>query len=395
MRKLFGKAIGWQVLALGAIASVLQAAEPYSRGTNPYNAPGRVAAPPAKSAGQGAGTAYGAYGAPRQLSPEVQARPMNPAAKPRTSPGTTGARADSGTSPAPQAAGTARATEGSRESQPANVPSPEQALRLAPVQPDVDYSRPADADVPRCKVIARRTEGAVGWVVEDPAGLPLRRFVDTNGDNKVDQWSYFKDGLEVYRDIDADYNGKADQYRWFNTAGSRWAVDRDEDGLIDAWHSISAEEVTAEVIAALATQDAARFARVALNADDLKGLGLGPGKSQDLAEKIATLGIKFKEAARAKGITEKTRWVHFSGSQPGIVPAGTEGSTKDIQVYENVVAIAQTGGDHVQVQIGTLVRVGDAWKVIDVPQATGEGDTRQADAGYFFRVAADWSAQRG
>jgi thiol-disulfide isomerase/thioredoxin len=267
------------------------------------------------------------------------------------------------------------------------VPSPEQALRLTPVQPDVEYSRPADVDVPRCKVIARRTEGAVGWVVEDPAGLPLRRFLDTNGDNKVDQWSYFKDGLEVYRDIDADYDGKADQYRWFNTAGSRWAIDRDEDGLIDAWQSISAEEVTAEVIAALANQDAARFARVALNPDDLKGLGLGPAKNQDLAEKIATLGIKFKDtAARAKGITEKTRWVHFSGSQPGIVPAGTEGSTKDVQVYENVVAIAQTGTDHVQIQIGTLVKVGDTWKVIDVPQATGDVDSRQADTGYFFRL---------
>ena len=71
----------------------------------------------------------------------------------------------------------------------------------------------------------------------------LRRFVDTNDDNVVDQWSYYKDGLEVYRDIDSTFNGKADQYRWFNTGGSRWAIDANEDGVIDSWKSISAEEV--------------------------------------------------------------------------------------------------------------------------------------------------------
>ena len=48
----------------------------------------------------------------------------------------------------------------------------------------------------------------------------LRKFVDTNGDNVVDQWSYYKDGVEVYRDIDSNFNGKADQYRWFNTGGT-------------------------------------------------------------------------------------------------------------------------------------------------------------------------------
>ena len=47
-------------------------------------------------------------------------------------------------------------------------------------------------------------------------------------------------------DIDADFNGKADQYRWFHTAGSRWALDTNEDGQIDGWKTISAEEVTAD-----------------------------------------------------------------------------------------------------------------------------------------------------
>lgn len=36
------------------------------------------------------------------------------------------------------------------------------------------------------------------------------RFVDTNGDNVVDQWSYYKDGVEVCRDEDVKFTGKAE-----------------------------------------------------------------------------------------------------------------------------------------------------------------------------------------
>ncbi len=261
-------------------------------------------------------------------------------------------------------------------------------MRLTPIQADVDYTRPTEEEVPRCTVRAIRAEGAVGWLVEDPAGLPLRRFLDTNGDNKVDQWCYFKDGIEVYRDIDSDFNGKADQYRWFNTAGTRWGLDKDEDGLIDQWRAISAEEVTAEVVAALVHQDSQRFARVALSAEELQSLGLGPARTKELAEKLSTLAIRSKDAAvRPKALSEKTRWLHFSGHRPGVVPAGTEGATRDVVVYENVMALVETDQQSAQVFIGTLVKVGDGWRVIDVPEILGEGQSGRADAGYFFRAA--------
>ena len=85
------------------------------------------------------------------------------------------------------------------------------------------------------------------------AGPDSAASADTNGDNLVDQWSYFRDGIEVYRDIDANFNGKADQYRWLGTAGTRWGLDKNEDGKIDTWKNISAEEVTAELVAAMPT----------------------------------------------------------------------------------------------------------------------------------------------
>ncbi len=81
-----------------------------------------------------------------------------------------------------------------------------------------------------------------------------------------------------------------------------------------------------------------------------------------------------------------TKWMQFSGNQPGMVPAGTDGSTKDVQVYENVMAIVQTDYDHAQLQVGTLIRVGDVWRTIDVPQPVAEGQPETAATGFFFRV---------
>ena len=138
-------------------------------------------------------------------------------------------------------------------------PTAAEALKLAPVQNDVDYDRPAAAEVEKCDVDVETVGGITGWVVRTDAGQVLRRFLDTNGDNKVDQWCYFKDGIEIYRDIDGNFNNKADQYRWLGTAGTRWGLDDDENGRIDTWKVISAEEVTAEVVAALRDRDAARF----------------------------------------------------------------------------------------------------------------------------------------
>ena len=112
------------------------------------------------------------------------------------------------------------------------------------------------------------------------AGQGLRRFLDTNNDNKVDMWCYYKDGIEVYRDLDTDFDGKTDQYRWLNTAGTKWGLDPDEDGRINSWKTISPEEVSAEVVAGLRDKDAARFLRLLPTADEIATLGLGEKQRQ-------------------------------------------------------------------------------------------------------------------
>ena len=189
----------------------------------------------------------------------------------------------------------------SRSSLAAN-PTAEQALKLTPIQEGVDCDRPTPEEAAKCKIFASKTDGHVGWVVEAPDGTILRRFLDTNGDNVVDQWSYYKDGVEVYRENDTTFTGKVDQYRWLNTAGTRWAVENmakrepgsRPTGKNIAWRVISPEEVTAEVVAALAKQDVERFNRLLLTPEELQSLGLAKAKADALAAKLAKAEDDFK-----------------------------------------------------------------------------------------------------
>ena len=385
-------AIGPYVLMLQALTvctlALGQTTQPGSRQAGSGYPPSGYYNPSARP-GAAAPAARTAAATGRAATPQPAARPgtqPSRAAAPGR-PGYGAAPRPAGAKPAAKpAAGPERGTAG--QAQAAEAPSPQQAMKLTPVQKDVDCTRPSEEEIAACKVLVLNEARQSGWVVQDAQGLTLRRFVDTNGDNKIDQWCYYKDGLEVYRDIDGDFNGRVDQYRWFTTAGTRWALDRDEDGAIDSWNAISVEEASAEVVAALARQDADRFARVLLTPAEIQTLGLGEAKTKQLLEKAGGAPAKFRQlAGQSKAVTAQTRWAHFSGSQPGVVPAGTEGSAKDVQVYENVLAVVQTGGEHGQIQIGTLVKVGEAWKAIDAPQPVAEGQTDLASAGFFFRAA--------
>ena len=264
-------------------------------------------------------------------------------------------------------------------------PPIEQALGLNSIQRDVEYDRPTAEEAAKCAIQAENVGQAKGWVVRSAAGQTLRKFVDTNGDNVVDLWCYYQDGLEVYRDIDADHNGKADQYRWLNTAGSRWGLDTNEDGKIDSWKQISAEEVSAEVIGAIVARDATRFSNILLTTAELADLGLSGDRAKELTAKLEGAGAAFGEAIRTqKMVLPKANWVQFGAGRPGLVPAGTDGSTKDVLVYENVVAVIDNEGKHGQVPIGTLIQVGSNWRLIGVPDLAAEEGL--ADSGLFFRV---------
>lgn len=266
-------------------------------------------------------------------------------------------------------------------------PTVAQALQLQPIQADAEYDRPTVSEAEKCTLEVESIDGKTGWVVRDEDGKLLRRFIDTNSDNKVDRWCYYREGIEVYRDIDDDFNGKADQYRWLGTAGTRWGVDKNENGTIDAWKAISAEELSAEIVAAIRQRDADRFARVLVSASELGTLELGDEQRSQLRDRIEKAQRDFASfVANQKVITKSTQWLHFGATQPGIVPAGTSGSRKDLLVYENVVAVIESDGKHGQLPIGTLVKVGDAWRAIDLPGQAGD-QASAGPSGFFFASA--------
>lgn len=261
----------------------------------------------------------------------------------------------------------------------------QKALSLKPVQADVEYDQvPAD-EFDRCRVEDLDYPGWAGWLVRDADGTPLRRFADTNDDKKIDLWCYFREGVEVYRDVDADFNAKADQYRWLGTAGTRWAVDEDEDGTIDRWKQISAEEVTAELVASIADGDAARFGRLLIEPNELKSLGFTGDRASELADRVKFARSEFAGyAERQKDVSPDARWVQFVASKPGVVPSGTDGLEKDLTVYENAVAMFEQQGKSGQLLAGTLLRVGDTWRLISLPHSVGDQTVVARSSSFFF-----------
>ncbi|MDR1924834.1 MAG: thioredoxin family protein [Planctomycetaceae bacterium] len=245
------------------------------------------------------------------------------------------------------------------------------ALKFKPLQKDVEYDIPTDADVPQCKISIY--DNKRGYIVTGVNNITLRIFVDNNSDGNIDQWSYYRNGIEVYRDVDTDGNHKADQFRWLNHGGTRIGIDINNDFIIDYWKNISPEEVSREIIAAVTTNDTARFLRVTLSNDELQSLGLGTNLNDNVAKKIAALRAGFDESVKAMNLNNKMQWYQLNAGFPGTIPAKTNGNAIDLTAYENTVATVGDGKETRQISIGTIVKLADNnWRVLDVPKLYDE-----------------------
>lgn len=260
-------------------------------------------------------------------------------------------------------------------------PSVADALKLKPVQEGVPYDMPAASDIKDCTIKAEKINGSVAWVIRGPSGKVLRQFSDSDSDNRVDTWSYYRDGLEVYRDLDANFNDKADQYRWFHSAGMRWGIDRDENGEIDTWKLISAEEVAEEVVEAIKASDVERFQRLLVSSAELKQLGLSKSLGEKLSERLKAAPANFRKLAASKKLSDDVEFRDFGGLKPGMVPAEAGNAEKDLVVYENVWAMVRSGEDFEQLQLGTMVNVKGAWKLLGSPTL---GEATQVATGLFY-----------
>jgi thiol-disulfide isomerase/thioredoxin len=263
----------------------------------------------------------------------------------------------------------------------AQTPNPEFALQYKPAQTDIEYDIPAKADVDKCKVELERNETTSGFAVFDPNGLILRRYVDTNKDRYIDQWRYYQNGIEVYRDLDTDFNHKADQSRWLNTHGSRWGIDKNEDGRIEKWKFLSAEEASRVAISAMVAGDATLLASVLVTPADLQSLGLTDEFSSQILRQVQEPEAAMRTVlAKSRTLTKQSKWNRFDGAMPGVIPKDDGKAAEDLIVYEGAMAIVETTGKHGFVQLGEMIRIGNVWKLTQIPRPA-EGDSIQVQIG--------------
>lgn len=258
----------------------------------------------------------------------------------------------------------------------AEPPTVAQSLAQPARQSDVEYDTPDPKTHKQCKiepitVKEGKEEKVRGWALIGPTGQLLRRFFDTDGDDIVDQFSFYRAGIEVYRESLATPKKKVNEFRWLNLGGMRWGIDSNRDFKIDEWRSISAEEVSKIAVRALVTQDVALLTPLLINKNDLKGLGIKGPLAEKLLASVADPAVKLKNSVSdSKVIHAKTVWMQFDASPPGAVPADRYKTPADLFVYENVMAIVDSGNPQQSglVSVGELLRVGDVWKLTTFPQ---------------------------
>ena len=242
-----------------------------------------------------------------------------------------------------------------------------QAMNITPKQ-TVEIEKPGIAELKECKF--SQTTNPSGFVVHHSSGRILRQYLDTNKDGRLDQWSYFLNGQEVYRDVDQNYDGKTDQYRWLGEAGSRWGLDNNQDGVIDSWKVISAEEVAYECFQAIKNQDQDRFNRLLITPQEFSGLQLGPKIAKDIQGRWQEARSGFLGMVRGqKSVTSKSKWVYAGNGWPSMMPAGPNGK-KDLVVYNHGAGFYEDadGANTAQLALGSLVKIGDVWRMIELPE---------------------------
>ena len=157
---------------------------------------------------------------------------------------------------------------------------------------------------------------------------------------------------------------------------------------------ISAPEVAEELVFALKNRDRARFELLlmTLAGTGRRGLRSGSKRSDSKRRSNAAPAAFAKLAAEQKVFTPQSEFADFYRTRPATIPAGTDGSTKDVTIHDNASALVASGDKHEQLYLGTLVAVGDTWKLVDVP--TIGSDNQPAPSGMLTPAIEDRAAGR-
>ncbi len=251
----------------------------------------------------------------------------------------------------------------------------EDILARKPIQTGVQVTTPTGAELTGCKAEqitwTKPATGPAptGIVVKDASGKLVRQFIDTTGRNNPNIFSYYLNGVEAYREIDVNGDGKPDQFRWLGANGTKWGLDKNNDGIVDQWYVLSAEELSQELFQVFLTSDPRRLAPLLTNADELKAMGLPADEAAKLAQRSASVPKKFEVAATALKLTDKAKWVHLEVGLPSATPGDTVGSQHDIVVHRNASVLFDRGDGKTlsTFQTGEMIQVGRVWKAVGGP----------------------------
>jgi peroxiredoxin len=260
--------------------------------------------------------------------------------------------------------------------------------KFKPTFKGVEYDTPdTPEEVAACKVeqVRNASNAVIGFAVKDGQDRLLRRFVDTNGQvtqrtgesrpqTHLDQWSYYRDGFEVYRELDTNEDSNLDEVRWLNQGGTRIGVVK--GGRIVSWRRISAEEATKVLVQALINGDIGLLETVMATPDDLQALGLPEATTRKAAEGAAGRVAAVTELQKQlKGWDKQTTWSRFDGMMPHLIPDdAAPGLPGEITLYENGVIFVNPSraGDPTKVaylHVPEMVKVGETWKLVALPKA--------------------------
>ncbi|MGD0045346.1 MAG: thiol-disulfide isomerase, partial [Isosphaeraceae bacterium] len=223
-------------------------------------------------------------------------------------------------------------------------------LKFRPTQTGVDYDTPTDAAaIEACKVelVTDAQKRTVGYALRDGQGKLLRRFVITNGGKYLNQWSYYQDGFEVYRENDLDGDRTLDECRWLNGGGTRVAVIK--SGKIAGWKRLSAEEASKVLVQAFVGSDLGLLESLMATPEELAAAGV----PKDVVDKVTAGAAKRGEAVEAlqkslTGWTAKTVWNRFDGTYPHVIPADPAGGLE---------------------KVPEMIKLGETWKFVELPRA--------------------------
>ncbi|MDY3561322.1 redoxin domain-containing protein [Gemmata sp. JC673] len=252
--------------------------------------------------------------------------------------------------------------------QPAPV-TVEWALKQTPKQPGVNVSTPPAAGCRIAPVLNPDPKAggkSMGSLLKGPDDKPVRQFVSYD-DKSFNIIVYYLDGVEAYREVYMPDPKEPFQFRWVGPNGTKWGLDRNRDGVIDEWAVISPEEVSQEVAAALAANDPKRLAALVVTRENLAGLGLPAADVNQALARASGVPKRLADTAAALKLSDKARWLHVEYGIPSVRPADAFNGREDYTAYKNGTVFVEDGGKGVPFQMGELVQIGRAWKLVDGP----------------------------